>query len=80
MKMYIVEEPTLKQQQKYYLHAKGQNRTLTSKTILRKRKKNQRSSYLKDFQKFGYATLNARANYFRQVHKRPREIIVIKKT
>ena len=51
MKMYIVEEPTLKQQQKYYLHAKGQNRTLTSKTILRKRKKNQRSSYLKDFQK-----------------------------
>ena len=27
--------------------------------ILRKRKKTQRSSYLKDFQKFGYTTLNA---------------------
>ena len=67
-----VQKPTLKQQQKYYLHTKGlEITTLTSKLILRKRKKTQRSSYLKDFQKFGYATLNARANCFRRVHKRP---------
>ena len=36
--MYIVEKPPLKQQKKY-LHAKGQDRTLISKMILRKRKK-----------------------------------------